>query len=99
MLINKQNIIFINFQNCFSGGEIVLFRLIKELALRNNYNISVFSDPIFFKNTNFCKSVKLHPISKSIQLNNTRGLVALLKIFLNFLYTLILVIKIIIQKT
>ena len=71
----------------------MLFRLIKELALRNNYNISVFSDPIFFKNTNFCKSVKLHPISKSIQLNNTRGLVALLKIFLNFLYTLILVIK------
>lgn len=98
LLPKKQNLIFVNFQNCFSGGEIVLSRLVNELSLCNNFNITVFSDPIFFKNTKLCKNIKIHTIIKSIQLNNVRGIGALIKIFLNFIYTLILIIKIIISK-
>lgn len=98
MLINKQNIIFINFQNCFSGGEIVLSRLIKQLSVSSNFNISIFSDPVFFANTSFDHNVKLYPITKTLQLNNARGIFAFLKVISNFIYTLMLFSKIIIQQ-
>ena len=98
MLYKNQNLIFVNFQNCFSGGEIVLSRLIKELSISSNFNISVFSDPVFFANTNFDHDVKLHPLTKTLQLNNVRGIFAFLKVISNFIYTFMLFSKIIFQK-
>ncbi len=83
----KIKIAYINVMDAYSGGEIVLQRLIKNLD-KSKFEIYVYTKNTKFVETLNCKECKMISFDTQYQLKNQRGIKALFKVLKLFFVSL-----------